>query len=87
MLLEHEALGQTARFERFVARLLFTIAAGEHIDKDRSEQFSAQVDAVYANPFKEAEKEMTAEEIKGYVVHKLEGLLHGSNDACGENRP
>ena len=78
-MLEHETLGQTARAERYISNLLFTIAAGERIDKDRSERFGAQVDAVYANPFhKAAEKDMTAEEIRQHVMNRLEGLLHGS---------
>lgn len=72
-------LGQTARAERYIANLLFTIAAGERIDKDRSERFSAQAEAAYANPFnKTAEKEMTAEEIRQHVMNRLEGLLNGS---------
>lgn len=67
-------LGQHARFERFVADMLFHIAAGERIDASRSKRFGEIVDQVYKNPYAEAPKEMTAEEIKNYIVSRLEDL-------------
>ena len=76
MLLEHDVLGQRARFERFAADMLYILAAGEHIDANRAERFSVQVDRIYASPFAKAgkqENEMSAEEIRQYIIKRLGG--------------
>ena len=75
-LLEREALGQTARLERFAARLLYIIAAGRHIDTDQTEDFRPQTEAAFENPFEKKRQRRqpeTAEEIKQYVLCLLEG--------------
>lgn len=90
-MLQHSALGQTARFERFAAEMLFYMASGRRIDPDRAERFSVQVDAIYANPFVPVKKQpQTAEEIKQYISGRIDELLHGgvnhgSDDACRED--
>ena len=78
-LLQHNVLGQTARFERFAAGLLFKLAAGQKIDPEKSEPFSAQVETIYSNPFEEQKKAepMTAAEIKSYLLEKMKARLHG----------
>lgn len=68
--------GQTARFERFMSRMMFILAAGQHIDPERTEDFSSQVEAAYKNPFEVVQTKRqphTAEEIKQYILCKLEG--------------
>lgn len=72
--MQHEVMGQHARFERFIADKIFCIAAGRKIDDKRSKPFSELVDEIYANPFEKAKqtKEMSAEEIKAYIVERLE---------------
>lgn len=70
--MQHETMGQDARFERFVAEILFTIASGVHIDPDLSHRFSEQIDDIYRNPFDQKKKPMTTEEIKQYILKKLE---------------
>jgi len=77
LLLEHDTLGQHARFERYAAELLFILAAGEHIDKDKAERFAEQVDRVYKNPFAAEKKEMNAEEIKQHISGRITALLNG----------
>lgn len=74
MIMQHEALGQRARYERFMASMIYALAAGKKIDTARSKPFSELIDEVYANPFKNRrpEKEMSAQEIKDYIVSKLE---------------
>lgn len=74
-LLEHEALGHRARFERYAADLLYAIAAGKKIDTDRFERFGAQVDKVYANPFEAKEKPMTAAEVKQHICERIDDTL------------
>lgn len=91
-LVEHEALGQRARFERYAASMLYAIAAGIKIDTDRVERFGAQVDKVYANPFVTKKQEpRTAAEIKAHLIERIDELLsggvetHGSDDAGRED--
>ena len=48
------------------------IASGDRLDKEKSRPFSDIVDQVYANPFASAPHEMSANEIKNYIVGKLE---------------
>lgn len=73
-----------------MADLMFVLASGEKIDKDRAERFAAQVDSVYENPFKKkTRKKMTAAEIKQHIIDKIDDLLkseeqHGSDDAGGK---
>lgn len=58
-----------------MARLMYVIAAGKHIDEDRTEGFMEQVKEVYANPFEKKRRktnDMSAEEIKQYVLDLLE---------------
>lgn len=71
--MQREALGQRARFERFAANMLYTIASGRNIDTDRVETFGAQLDEVYSNPFgKKKEKgPQTAAEVKDYILDKI----------------
>ena len=88
--------GQRARFERFAADLLFTIASGKHIDDVRSVRFGKILDELYANPFeKKAKQPQTKAEITEYISKKISDLIeeetrrerHGPDDAGGENRP
>ena len=84
MLLEHGALCQQARYERFMARMMFWLAGGKHIDTDATEGFEAQVEAVYANPFeKKKEQPMTAEEIKLHVLRLLGWRENDGSDDAG----
>ena len=72
--MEREALGHTARFERFIAKMMYVMAQGAHIDPNVVEGFSADIEAVYKNPFiKQKKQPQTAAEIKEYVVCLLEG--------------
>ena len=70
-----------------MARMMFVLAGGKHIDTDATEGFNVQVDAVYENPFVKKKKQpMTAEEIKQYVLSLLGWRENdGSDDACGED--
>lgn len=75
-LIEHDTLGQRSRFERYAADMLYTIAAGMKIDTDKATRFWDQVDKVYENPFDrkiQKKQPYTAEEIKQYLICKLEG--------------
>lgn len=72
-LVEYETGGQTARFERFMADLMFYVAGGQHIDTERSGRFTDQLDRLYSNPF--AKKMPTGvEEIKDYIRGKIRAL-------------
>ena len=71
-ILEHEALGQTARFERYVADLLYVLACGGHIDSKQAQRFGDVVDRVYHSPFEENRGPQTAAEIKQYILQILE---------------
>ena len=73
-ILAHEMAGQTARFERFVANMLYVIAKGHRIDPEQVEPFGVQLDEIYKNPFRKPENEMTAEEIKQHVLERLNAL-------------
>jgi len=65
-------MGQTARWQRFCADMLYAIAAGRHIDTDRTPKFWPQVDEVYRNPFrKEKQQPKTAEEIKEHMLQLI----------------
>ena len=70
--MQHEMLGPRARFERYAADMLYWIAAGKHIDPDRSPRFSDLIDDVYRNPFKKKKTEkMTAEDIKQHLLQRI----------------
>lgn len=59
-----------------MAKMMFVLAAGQHIDPDRNEDFTGQVDAAFRNPFEAKAKKRephTAAEIKQYILCKLEG--------------
>ena len=89
-LLEHNAMSQHARFERFAASMLYAIAAGVKIDTDKTEPFSHMVNDLYKNPFEEKQKKQptTAAEIKAHVLGKireLRGRTNGSAEPCGKN--
>ena len=72
-LIQYEVMGQRARFERFSADMLFVIASGERIDKDRAPHFADILEKTYANPFEKKQNQpMTAAEIKQYILEKLE---------------
>lgn len=53
-----------------MARMMYILAAGDHIDKDRTSGFSEDVEEAYRNPFEEKKKEKleTAAEIKQHVI-------------------
>lgn len=73
-MLEWEETNQTAQFERFMASLTRTIAAGQHIDPEASPRFSDLMDERRRNPFEKRKRQPeTAEEIKQYVLCRLEG--------------
>ena len=53
--------------------MLYTLATGQKIDENRTERFWNQMDRIYENPFvKKPEKPMTTEEIKQYILRRLE---------------
>ena len=71
-LIDREILGQQARYERFMANMLFILASGKHIDMDQSPDFKYQVDEAFKNPFVERKQApQTAEEIKQYILQRL----------------
>lgn len=76
--MEYEANGIHARFERFMADMLFYVAGGSHIDMERTGRFSDQLETFYANPFQVSNvkqtAEMSAEEIKQYILGKIREL-------------
>jgi len=79
-------MGQQARFERFAAEMMYILAAGKQIDMDRVRPFAERLDDIYANPFeKKRYQPETAEEIKQYILDRLEALINGSNDAGRED--
>ena len=52
------------------------IASGKNIDADRTPRFTEILKEIYQDPFeKKVKKPETAEEIKAYIVGKLEALL------------
>lgn len=69
-------MGLQARYEMFMARMMYVIASGKHIDDSVTDDFRSQIDAVYKNPFEKKNRKrqpQTAEEIKQYVLCFLEG--------------
>lgn len=93
-LLEHETMGQRARFERFAADMLYTIAAGAKVDTNRVTRFGVQLEEVYRNPFRKKAPELkTAAEIIQHVCDRIDELLagateednNGSDETRGEN--
>ena len=71
-LLAHMAYGQTARFERFAASMLYAIAAGRKIDTAKSEPFSKQVEEIFRNPFRQRPAgPQTRKEIEEYIIKRL----------------
>lgn len=74
-LLQHNALGQTARFERFAADMLWFIAAGRNIDMDKTPKFRDQVERVYSSRYRTEPKQMTAAEIKQHILDRIDDLL------------
>lgn len=54
--------------------MLYMLAAGSHIDTDRTKRFGDQLASLYADPFKKAKKPMSAAEIKGYIRGKIRKL-------------
>ena len=83
-ILEHEVLGQTARFERFMADLMFFVASGKHIDPERSPRFAEQVEKVYGNPFTKPQKQRTAAEVKEHILTRIRELRGVKNDGSAE---
>ena len=67
-------LGQTARFERFAADMLYMIASGRKYDMDAVEMFGKQVDEVWKNPFGGKEHKLTTEEIVNGIIGKLQAV-------------
>ncbi len=79
-------MGAHARAERFVANMVYWIAAKRQIDPDATPMFREQLDEVYANPFEKLKKKkqpQTFAEIREYVIGLLEGT-HGSDDNSRE---
>ena len=64
-------MGQRARYERYVADLLYVLASGQHIDEVRTERFSKQIEEIHRNPFEKRESVSTAEQIKNHVLELL----------------
>ena len=83
-ILEHEVLGQTARYERFMADLMFFVASGKHIDPEKSPRFAEQVEKVYSNSFKKPQKPRTAAEVKEYILSRIRELRGVKNDGSAE---
>lgn len=76
-------MGQAARYQRYTAELLFVIASGQRIDPDKSPKFKDILQEIYRDPFeKKAPQPMTAEEIKSYLVRKMEDYINGSAAPC-----
>lgn len=73
-LVDHEANGQQARFERFMADMIFFLAGGQHIDTERTARFGEQLDKLYENPFEKKKQPQTAAEIKAYILGKVRAL-------------
>ena len=64
--------GQTPRFERFMASMIYAIAAGTKIDTARSEPFSMQLEEIYSNPFRRRPAgPQTRQEIEQYIIKRL----------------
>ena len=75
-----------ARWQRYTADLLFVIASGQKINPDRTQRFREILKEVYKNPFeKTARQPESAEEIKTYIVGRLEDLLNGSAETRRED--
>lgn len=71
-------MGPEARWRRFTADLLHILAAGQHIDPERTPKYGEILNEIYHNPFeKKLPQPETAEEIKAYIVGRLEELIHG----------
>ena len=72
--MEHNALNQQARFERYAASLLCAIAAGVKIDPDRTEKFTKQMDDLYKNPFTETKQQnrpTSAADIRAHILSRI----------------
>lgn len=74
-LLEHEVVGQRARFERYAADMLFMLASGQRVDAEKTPRFVTIVDEIYRNPFVRREKPMSAEDIRKYTLRKVREAL------------
>ena len=71
-LMAHEVYGQTARFQRFAASMLYAIAGGRKIDLDRTEPFGRQIEDIYRNPFRRRGVGLqTRKEIEEYIIRRL----------------
>ena len=59
-----------------MAKMVYVLAGGQHIDTDRTEGFAPQVEEAYKNPFEAKHRKkqpQTAAEIRQYVICLLEG--------------
>ena len=71
-LMVHEVYGQTARFQRYAASMLYAIAGGQKIDMNRTEPFGRQIDDIYRNPFQRRGVGLqTRKEIEEYIIRRL----------------
>ena len=70
-------MGPEARWRRYAADSLYFIAAGRNVDPDSTPRFNTILLAeVYRNPFEKAKAQpYTADEIKAYIVGRLEELM------------
>lgn len=62
--------------------MLYTIAAGAKIDTGKVERFRAQLDDIYANPFKKTKQPQTAAEVKEHLIQRIDQLI----DDIGEEK-
>ena len=70
--MEHEVYGQTARFQRYAASMLYAIAGGQKIDMNRTEPFGRQIEDIYRNPFRRRGVGLqTRKEIEEYIIRRL----------------
>ena len=64
--------------------MLYAIASGARIDTNQTKRFYERLEDIYVNPFvKKAAQPQTAEEIKQYIISRLEVYIDGSDDSGG----
>ena len=81
-------MGQTARFERYMADLMHFVASGRKIDPEKSPKFITQIEKMYRNPFEKKDLR-SADEIKAHIIGRIKELRRvkkdGSAEAGGED--
>lgn len=72
-------MGQTSRWQRFTAELLYVMASGKRIDENKTERFGEILKEVYSDPFKKKTRQPeTAQEIISYISGRVKELISGS---------